>query len=267
MATPKRSRSRASQRHDQVWAALADPTRRAILDLLREQPRTVGELTNHFSSSRFAVRKHLNVLEAARLVVVRWHGRERWNHLNAAPLQQVYERWVTPYRQVWAGRLAALKQHAEGDTRMTARPKSVSLERVELEIDIAAPPPRVWTSLTAHTTQWWPKSFYTGPAKAFLFEPRIGGRLYEDWGGGAGVIWYVVFAVNPGVSIDLQGNLAVPFGPGISLLHLELAPHGTGTRFAVSDSTFGSGGDAQAKEAGWREVFGDGLKRFAEHSR
>ena len=259
--------SHAGRSQDQVWAALADPTRRAILDLLRERPRTVGELTEHFPTSRFAVRKHLNVLEAARLVLVRWHGRERWNHLNATPIHQVYERWVTPYRQLWAGRLSALKQHVEGDTKMPAHAKSASLERVEIEIDIDAPPPKVWTALTTHTTQWWPKSFYTGPARAFHLEPRIGGRLYEDWGGGAGVIWYQVFAINPGVTIDLQGNLAVPFGPGISLLHLALAAHGTGTRLTVSDSTIGAGGDGTAKESGWREVFAEGLKPFVEGSR
>ena len=90
-----------------LWAALADPTRRAILDLLREGPRTVGQLTERFPTSRFAIRKHLNALEAARLVVVRWQGRERWNYLNAAPIQSVYERWVTPYRQLWAKKTAS----------------------------------------------------------------------------------------------------------------------------------------------------------------
>lgn len=86
-----------------VWAALADPTRRAILDRLREGPRTVGQLTDEFPTSRFAIRKHLNILEAARLVVVRWNGRERWNYLNATPIHTVCERWLTPYRQLWAG--------------------------------------------------------------------------------------------------------------------------------------------------------------------
>src|SRR5262245_7736081 len=102
--------SRPRRSENAIWLALSDPTRRAILDLLRERPRTLGELAARFPTSRFAIRKHLNALEAARLVVVRWHGRERWNHLNAVPLHEVYERWVSPYRQAWAGRLTALKR-------------------------------------------------------------------------------------------------------------------------------------------------------------
>ncbi|HEU4898462.1 MAG TPA: metalloregulator ArsR/SmtB family transcription factor, partial [Actinomycetota bacterium] len=75
-----------------VWRALADPTRRAILDLLADRARTTGELSEAFPEvSRFAVMKHLGVLETAGLVVVRRRGRERWNHLNGVPLREAYE--------------------------------------------------------------------------------------------------------------------------------------------------------------------------------
>ncbi|HVL67445.1 MAG TPA: metalloregulator ArsR/SmtB family transcription factor [Vicinamibacterales bacterium] len=252
---------------DTVWHALGDPTRRTILDLLREGPKTVGQITDHFPTSRFAVRKHLNLLEAAHLVIVRWQGRERWNHLNVAPLQLVYERWVTPYQRIWAGRLTNLKRRLEGDTTMPATPQTSTLERVEIEIDIAAPPAAVWDALTKETTLWWPTDFYTGPATGFHMEPRIGGRLFEDWGDGAGVIWYEIFALNPGVSIDLQGSMGVPYGPAISLLHLELEARGDATRLKVSDATFGAGADCAAKESGWRRVFAEGLKRHVENRR
>src|SRR5918992_2896113 len=97
-----------------VWKALADPTRRAILDLLADRARTTGELSGAFPEvSRFAVMKHLGVLEAAGLVVVRRRGRERWNHLNAVPLQQAAERWLAPYAGRWAGSLLRLKDVAE----------------------------------------------------------------------------------------------------------------------------------------------------------
>jgi DNA-binding transcriptional ArsR family regulator len=76
-----------------VWQALADPTRRAIMDLLRQAPRTTGALAEQFPTTRFAIMKHLTVLETAGLVVIRRRGRERWNHLNAVPLELVYERW------------------------------------------------------------------------------------------------------------------------------------------------------------------------------
>ena len=96
-----------------VWTALADPTRRAILDLLRERPRTTGEIADEFPTTRFAVMKHLNVLESARLIVVRREGRERWNHLNVVPLQVLFDRWVKPYQAIWSSRMTKLKSELE----------------------------------------------------------------------------------------------------------------------------------------------------------
>lgn len=104
---------------DAVFKALADPTRRRILDLLREQPRTVGELSAAFAAgrngglSRFAVTKHLGVLEDAGLVLTRKDGRRRWKHLNAAPLREMYERWVSPYADLWASSMSGVKRLAE----------------------------------------------------------------------------------------------------------------------------------------------------------
>ena len=258
------SRGAASRAEGAVFKAIADPTRRAILDLLRDGPRTVGELAARFPVTRFAIRKHLQVLHRARLVVVRPQGRERWNHLNAVPIQTVYERWAAPYQRAWAGRLTQFRQHIEGEAAMPRKPVPSELARVELEIDIAAAPSRVWSALVDRTTLWWPKDFYTGPAKGFHMEPRIGGRVYEDWGDGAGVVWYQVFGMNPGVSLDLQGCMAVPYGPALTLLHLELAARGKGTRLAVSDTTIGVVGDPQEKTDGWRKLFGEALKRFVE---
>jgi DNA-binding transcriptional ArsR family regulator len=85
-----------------------------LLDLLRERPRTTGELCDAFALSRFAVMKHLGVLESAQLVTVRREGRVRWNHLNAVPLQEVVDRWLEPYAALWAGRLRRLRDSVEG---------------------------------------------------------------------------------------------------------------------------------------------------------
>src|SRR5689334_3650680 len=94
-----------------VWYALSDPTRRRLLDLLREQPQTTGSLSAYFADlSRFAVMKHLTVLENAALITVRRRGRERWNYINAVPLQQIYERWLKPYEAEWANTLLGLKR-------------------------------------------------------------------------------------------------------------------------------------------------------------
>ena len=96
-----------------VFKALADGTRRKILDLLSERPLTTGELCAAFPVSRFAVMKHLSVLEKAGLVLVRRRGRERFNHLNAVPLQELYERWMRPYEAHWARSLLSLKRRLE----------------------------------------------------------------------------------------------------------------------------------------------------------
>ena len=96
-----------------LWTALADPTRRAILDLLRERPYTTGELSDQFPTTRFAVMKHLNILESAELIVVRRKGRERWNYLNVVPLQLLFDRWVKPYQAIWSSRMSKLKSELE----------------------------------------------------------------------------------------------------------------------------------------------------------
>jgi DNA-binding transcriptional ArsR family regulator len=96
-----------------VWKALADPTRRKILDLLRDGPRTTNRVTAAFPVSRFAIMKHLRILERAGLVLVERRGRERWNHLNAVPLRRIYERWISGYADQWAGSLLRLQRHVE----------------------------------------------------------------------------------------------------------------------------------------------------------
>jgi DNA-binding transcriptional ArsR family regulator len=100
---------------DAVFRALADPTRRRILDLLRQEAMTTGALAEQFPVSRYAVMKHLEVLTEAGLVIVERRGRERYNHLNAVPLMEMYERWLRPYEAEWAGRLGRLRRSAEGD--------------------------------------------------------------------------------------------------------------------------------------------------------
>jgi DNA-binding transcriptional ArsR family regulator len=97
-----------------VWKALADPTRRRLLDHLRGGPETTGDLCSRFPLSRFAVMKHLAILERAGLVLVERRGRERWNYLNAVPIQQIYDRWISGYAGFWAASLLRLKRRVEG---------------------------------------------------------------------------------------------------------------------------------------------------------
>ncbi|NOT42448.1 MAG: helix-turn-helix transcriptional regulator [Alphaproteobacteria bacterium] len=98
---------------DDVWRALANPYRRRILDVLRERPRTTGGLADALQENRFLVMQHLNLLRAAQLVTVETQGRQRINHLNPVPIQQIYERWVGKYQGDWASALVGLKRSVE----------------------------------------------------------------------------------------------------------------------------------------------------------
>ncbi|MGD0687192.1 MAG: helix-turn-helix domain-containing protein [Streptosporangiaceae bacterium] len=97
-----------------VFRALADPTRRRLLDALRDGPRTTGDLCSaHPEMTRFGVMCHLDVLTDAGLVLVTRAGRTRLNHLNPVPLRLVYERWMRPLAETAAVDLVRLKQAAE----------------------------------------------------------------------------------------------------------------------------------------------------------
>jgi DNA-binding transcriptional ArsR family regulator len=118
---------------DPVWKALSDPTRRAILDLLRDQPRMTTEIVDTFPHlTRFGVMKHLEALREAGLVNTREEGRQRWNSLNVFPIRQIYERWVSPFQELWAGQLLGIKNLAEeavaedalAEKRPEAKPRS-----------------------------------------------------------------------------------------------------------------------------------------------
>jgi DNA-binding transcriptional ArsR family regulator len=99
---------------DQIWKALADTTRRTILDFLRSGPKPTTAIVEQFPDlSRFAVMKHLDVLRQAALVVTREEGRQRINSLNAVPIRMIYERWVSKYEGIWANTLLRVKESAE----------------------------------------------------------------------------------------------------------------------------------------------------------
>ena len=97
-----------------VFKALADPSRRRLLDALYERDgQTLGELCGHLDMTRFGVMKHLGILEAAGLVVIRREGREKLHFLNPVPIQLLYDRWVSKYRSRWTKALGALKHELE----------------------------------------------------------------------------------------------------------------------------------------------------------
>jgi uncharacterized protein YndB with AHSA1/START domain/biotin operon repressor len=122
---------------DDVFKALADPTRRTLLDeLFRRDGQTLSELEERFSMTRFGVMKHLKQLEAAGLVVTRRRGREKLHFLNPVPIRLVHDRWVSKFSEPWAAGLSDLKQRLEQ-----------TMEKV-FEIYIKTTPERLWEAIT-----------------------------------------------------------------------------------------------------------------------
>jgi len=120
-----------------VFRALADPTRRSLLDeLFREDGQTLSALEGRFAITRFGVMKHLKVLEEAGLVVTKRQGREKLHFLNPVPIRLVHDRWVSKYAEPWAAALSGLK------TRMESQ-----MEKV-FEIYIRTTPERLWEAIT-----------------------------------------------------------------------------------------------------------------------
>lgn len=100
--------------NDLIFKALASPTRRRILDEIKDAPLTTGDLCERFSElDRCTVMQHLKVLEGADLVIARREGRERWNHLNSMPIKQIHDRWIGPYAERAVTVLERLKSDLE----------------------------------------------------------------------------------------------------------------------------------------------------------
>jgi len=123
---------------DEVFRALADPTRRSLLDeLFREDGQTLSTLEQRLPMTRFGVMKHLRVLEQAGLVVTKRRGREKLHFLNPVPIRLAHDRWVSKYAEPWAAMLSGLKRGLE----------EAVMEKV-FEIYIKTTPERLWKAIT-----------------------------------------------------------------------------------------------------------------------
>jgi uncharacterized protein YndB with AHSA1/START domain len=128
---------------DAVFRALADPTRRGLLDeLFRNDGQSLGALEGKLPMTRFGVMKHLKVLEDAGLVVTKKRGRQKLHFLNPVPIRLVYDRWVSKYAEPWAATLSDLKHTIEERT----------MEKV-FEIYIKTTPERLWEAITDSETR------------------------------------------------------------------------------------------------------------------
>src|SRR2546423_4453563 len=140
---------------DEVFRALADPTRRALLDeLFREDGQTLSALDERFAMTSFGVMKHLKQLEEAGLVVTKRRGREKLHFLNPVPIRLIHDRWVSKYAEPWTAALSDLKHRLEK-----------TMEKV-FEIYIKTTPERLWEAITDGEI----RSKYT-----------FGARVSSDW--------------------------------------------------------------------------------------
>jgi uncharacterized protein YndB with AHSA1/START domain/DNA-binding transcriptional ArsR family regulator len=243
-----------------VWRAVASPTRRRLIELLRDGPRTTGDLCGAFRTTRFATMKHLGVLERAGVVTVRRAGRERWNVLNAEPLREIEGRWPGLLPPEPPGSRPA----AGAATSPTAPPSTAQpATRVSTEAFIDAPPWRVFDALTQNVAAWWGgPHLRSADATNLVLEPQPGGRFVEEWGHRQGALRAVVTAIKQDEHLELTGALA---GKAAGVLGIRLERREGGTLLRA-ELTIGerdpAGGDAGKRALD--DLFKSRLKAFVE---
>ena len=235
---------------DAVFRALADPTRRSLLDeLFREDGQTLGALEGRFAMSRFGVMKHLRQLEKAGLVVTRRRGREKLHFLNPVPIRLVHDRWVSKYAEPWAAALSGLKHRLE--------------ERMEkvFEIYIRTTPERLWEAIT-------------DPEQRSKY--NFGASIRSDWAPGSR---YEMSARNGTVPLGEGKNLEVDpprrlvqsmlalwsdevKSEGTSRVTWEIEPIGDSCRLTVTHDQLREGANDQLY-GGWPMIL-SGLKTWLE---
>ena len=236
---------------DEVFRALADPTRRALLDeLFRRDGRSLTELETQLPMTRFGVMKHLGVLEDAHLVTTRRRGREKLHFLNPVPIRLVHDRWVSKYAEPWAATLSGLKQSLEEAT----------MEKV-FEIYIKTAPERLWEAITDSDlrrrywfgvgvrSDWTPGSSYEAPHASAPQPIHAGENLEVD------PPHRLVQSFNALWSDDAKAQ-------GTSRVTWEIEPVGDSCRLTVTHDQLRDGASPELY-GGWPQIL-SGLKTLLE---
>ncbi|WP_410895040.1 SRPBCC domain-containing protein [Neobacillus sp. 204] len=254
-----------------LFKALGHPIRRRILDILKQSAKTTGELNEYFPEvTRYAIMKHLTILEEGKLVVVRREGKYRRNFLNAIPLQEMHNRWVGQYMQTTANSLLNLrsvieKTGGESDMKTTDQAQS-SAFRIEQEVEINAPREQVFKALTEQAGDWWefriaPK----GVPSHFTFEPVPGGQFIERWRENEGAVWGNVYYVNAPEEIRLHGHLGMQGAVNSSYTYRLVEKDGA-TLLQLSHTASGILQEdwEPSHTEGWKYLLGTLLKNYVE---
>lgn len=243
--------------HDQVWKALGDPTRRDILSLLRDGRKTTSELCDSaLPLSRFAVMKHLGILERAGLVITKKEGQRRWNSLNAVPLREIYEHYVKAYESNWAEGLVALKHQVESRSNHLMKQ-----HRIEQTVLIHASRAKVWSTLVHDVGSWWSHSFFEGEIH---MESKAGGLFKEKFAGGE-ALYATVTMVKENEELRLIGPMGMKDAVYNSM-RFVLEDADGGTQLLLTHDMSGNITDeiASGYTQGWTHLLGHGLKPLAE---
>lgn len=259
---------------DTTWKALSEPVRREIVELLREAPRTTGELCDAFGHlTRFGVMNHIAVLKDADLIRVEKRGRERINSLNPGPLQELYEDWMREYEVLWAGRLGRLKKTAETmerekrmqDTSWVGTPLAGLL--IEQTVEIDAAPATVFAALTEDIGNWWgaPHLMSGEDARDIVLDARPGGLFLEVTGEGEGAVCCTVERVVRNRLLTLSGRMGMRRAVA-GTIRFELEPLGEGTRLSLEHRAVGqlTAETEKSFTEGWADLLGARLKAYAE---
>jgi len=246
---------------DAVFKALANPTRRSILDHLAGGSMTTGALAEaHSDLSRYAVMQHLGVLTDAGVVLARRVGRERHNHLNPVPLREVYERWLGSIAGSSASELLAPRRHVERGSDMS----EIRTVRVENELRFRATPERVFEAMTTETQQWFPHTYGQDRVTGIVNEARVGGVIMEDWGGEAGHAYGIIQQWDPPRSFTTRAWL----GLGVTLdTETTVEPGGDETILRQTKVAVGPLTDDEVQgiqQFGGLENFEEALRRWVE---
>lgn len=206
---------------DATWRALADPTRRRLIELLRDGPRTTGELCRAFSTTRFAVMKHLAILERGGLVSVRREGRVRWNSLNVKELSAVSGRWAGP-------RTGPASSTAAGEAAVDRAVSEPGVGAPACQVFVDGVAWRVFDALTVNVSAWWGAPHLRSvEATNLVLDARPGGHFYEEWGHRQGALLGWVVAIRQDERLELAGPLCGESADSRLAMTLEAREGGT----------------------------------------
>lgn len=244
---------------DDVFKALADPTRRALLDTLRERHgMTLGDLCEGVAMSRQAVTQHLDLLVMAGLVVVERRGRQRWHYLNAVPIHQIAQRWLRRFDDVHLRALDTITRTAQEHPMTDTGP----LPDYTYVTYIDARPQQVWDALTDPevTAIYW-----HGMANRSDWRPGSTWRHERTAEAGAFDIWGQVLEADPPRLLRFTFQPASqPLDQQGSVVTYRIEPQGEAVRLTVTQTGLPDRGMLEGISQGWPAVLSS-LKSYLEH--